>query len=148
MQGKTITSTLKTLSTKIESLSEASKIVESKFNTIFGLSEQVKEMSGRVTEAMHEQSNGSKEVLIAIRDINNITNEVQEGSAEMLHSSENVALEMKHLDKLTQAITDSMNEMVSGAIQISNAMQEVSEITQKNKDSIKNLTLEVSKFKA
>ncbi|MGP1520570.1 MAG: methyl-accepting chemotaxis protein [Treponema sp.] len=147
MQGKTITSTLKTLSTGIESLSEASKIVESKFNTIFELSEQVKEMSGRVTEAMHEQSNGSKEVLIAIRDINTITNEVQEGSAEMLHSSEKVALEMKHLDKLTHAITSSMNEMVSGAVQISNAMQEVSEITQKNKNSIKNLTLEVSKFK-
>ncbi|MGP1437909.1 MAG: methyl-accepting chemotaxis protein [Treponema sp.] len=146
-QGKTITSTLKTLSTEIESLSEASKIVESKFNIIFELSEQVKEMSGRVTEAMHEQSNGSKEVLVAIRDINTITNEVQEGSAEMLHSGENIALEMKHLAGLTEAITNSMNEMVSGAVQISNAMQEVSEITQKNKDSIKSLTIEVAKFK-
>ena len=97
-QGKTITSTLKTLSTEIESLSEASKIVESKFNTIFELSEEVKQMSGRVTEAMQEQSNGSKEVLIAIRDINTITNEVQEGSGEMLHSGENVALQMEHLE--------------------------------------------------
>jgi hypothetical protein len=146
-QGKTITSTLKTLSTEIESLSEASKIVESKFNTIFELSEEVKQMSGRVTEAMQEQSNGSKEVLIAIRDINTITNEVQEGSGEMLHSGENVALQMEHLDDLTRTITGSMNEMVSGALQISNAMQEVSEITQKNKDSIKSLTLEVAKFK-
>jgi len=146
-QGKSITSTLKTLSTEIESLSEASKIVESEFKTIFELSEQVKEMSGRLTEAMHEQSNGSKEVLLAIRDINTITDEVQEGASEMLHSGENVALEMKHLDDLTKTITDSMNEMVQGAIQISNTMQEVSQITQKNKDSIKNLTLEVEKFK-
>ena len=146
-QGKTITSTLKMLSGEIESLSNSSKVVESKFNTIFELSEQVREMSGRLTEAMHEQANGSKEVLVAIRDINAITQEVQTNSSEMLHGGENVAVEMQKLDELTQGITESMNDMVSGAVQISNAMQEVSEITQRNKMSIKNLSVEVEKFK-
>ena len=146
-QGKTITSTLKTLSVEIESLSSASKIVESKFNAIFELSEQVKDMSAKLTEAMHEQANGSREVLVAIRDINTITTEVQEGSAEMLHSGESVALEMRKLDELTQIITESMNDMVSSAVEISNAMQEVSEITQRNKTSIQNLSSEVAKFK-
>ena len=147
MQGKTITSTLKMLSGEIESLSSASKIVESKFNSIFELAEQVKDMSARLTEAMHEQSNGSREVLVAIRDINAITTEVQEGSAEMLHGSEGVAVEMKKLDELTQIITESMNDMVSSSVQISNAMQEVSESTQRNKTSIQNLGQEVAKFK-
>ena len=147
MQGKTITSTLKMLSSEIASLSDSSKIVESKFNIIFELSEQVKEMSGRLTEAMHEQANGSTEVLTAIKDINLITTEVQDGSNEMLHSGENVAQEMQKLDGLTHIITDSMNEMVTSAVQISNSMQEVSGITIKNKESIKNLSEEISKFK-
>ena len=146
-QGKTITSTLKLLSGEITGLSESSKIVETKFNAIFSLAEQVKEMSQRLTEAMKEQENGSREVLIAIKDINTVTTEVSAGSAEMLQGSENVAKEMKRLDELTHVITDSMNEMASGAVQISNAVEEVSDITHKNKQSIDGLVKEVGKFK-
>ena len=147
IQGKTITTTLKTLSGEIETLSASSKTVEAKFNAIFTLAEQVKEMSARLTEAMREQENGSKEVLTAIKSINTVTIEVQAGSEEMLKGGEGVAEEMQKLDGLTRVITDSMNEMASGAVQINNAVQEVSEITQRNKRSIQNLADEVGKFK-
>ena len=146
-QGKSITTTLKILSGEIETLSASSKTVEEKFNAIFTLAEQVKEMSARLTEAMREQENGSREVLTAIKSINTVTIEVQAGSEEMLKGGEGVASEMQKLDGLTRVITDSMNEMASGAVQISNAIQEVSEITQRNKRSIENLADEVGKFK-
>ena len=147
VQGKTITATLKTLSGEIETLSASSKTVEEKFNAIFTLAEQVKDMSNRLTEAMREQENGSKEVLTAIKSINTVTVEVQAGSEEMLKGGEGVAEEMQKLDGLTRVITDSMNEMASGAVQINNAVQEVNEITQKNKRSIEALAAEVGKFK-
>ena len=146
-QGKTITTTLKTLSGEIETLSDSSKIVEEKFNTIFTLAEQVKDMSNRLTETMREQEHDSREVLTAIKNINMATLEVQAGSAEMLKGSEGVAEEMRKLDNLTRIITDSMNEMASGAVQINNAVQEVNGITQQNKRSIESLVKEVSKFK-
>ena len=146
-QGKTITATLKTLGGEIETLSASSKTVEAKFNAIFSLAEQVKEMSNRLTEAMREQENGSKEVLTAIKSINTVTVEVQAGSEEMLKGGEGVAAEMQKLDGLTRIITESMNEMASGAVQINNAVQEVSEITQRNKQSIESLAEEVGKFK-
>ena len=146
-QGKTITATLKTLSGEIETLSASSKTVEEKFNAIFNLAEQVKEMSARLTEAMREQEKGSKEVLTAIKSINAVTTEVQAGSEEMLKGGESVAQEMRKLDDLTRIITESMNEMASGAVQINNAVQEVNEITQKNKRSIEDLAAEVHKFK-
>ena len=146
-QGKTITATLKSLGGEIETLSASSKTVEAKFNAIFTLAEQVKEMSARLTEAMDEQENGSKEVLTAIKSINTVTVEVQAGSEEMLKGGEGVAAEMQKLDGLTRIITESMNEMASGAVQINNAVQEVSEITQKNKQSIEALAEEVGKFK-
>ncbi|MBQ9238296.1 MAG: HAMP domain-containing protein [Treponema sp.] len=147
VQGKTITATLKNVSSEIESLSISSKTLEDKFTIIFTLAEQVKEMSTRLTEAMKEQGNSSKEVLAAIKNINTVTIAVRDGSAEMLKSGEHVAQEMQTLDGLTRVITDSMNEMSSGAIQITNAVQEVHEITQKNKESIENLVQEVNKFK-
>ena len=146
-QGKTITATLKTLSGEIETLSASSKTVEEKFNAIFTLAEQVKDMSNRLTEAMQEQENGSREVLTAIKSINTVTVEVQAGSEEMLKGGEGVAQEMRKLDDLTRVITESMNEMASGAVQINNAVQEVNEITQKNKRSIESLAEEVGKFK-
>ena len=146
-QGKTITTTLKTLSGEIETLSASSKTVEEKFNAIFNLAEQVKEMSALLTESMKEQENGSKEVLTAIKNINMVTVEVQAGSEEMLKGGEGVTEEMRKLDDLTRIITESMNEMASGAVQINNAVQEVNEITQKNKRSIEALASEVAKFK-
>ena len=147
MQGKAITSTLKTLSGEIETLSSSSKTAEEKFNAIFSLAEQVKTMSNRLTEAMNEQENGSREVLKAIKNISSVTIEVQSGSEEMLKGGEQVAAEVHKLDDLTRIITESMNEMASGAVQINNAVQEVNAISQKNKESIQNLAEEVSKFK-
>jgi len=79
-QGKTITTTLKELGNEIEVLSAASKTAEEKFNTIFSLTNQVKDMSTRLTEAMQEQENGSREVLEAIRNINEATVTIKEGS--------------------------------------------------------------------
>ena len=146
-QGKTITSTLKNLSGEIETLASSSKTVEDKFNIIFSLSEQVKQMSNRLTEAMQEQAKGSKEVLNAIKDINRVTVEVKDGSDEMLRGGENVAGEMQKLDGLTQIITDSMNEMAAGALQINKAVQEVNEITRKNRENITDMVEEVGKFK-
>ena len=146
-QGKTITSTLKNLGSEIETLSSASKTVEEKFNIIFTLSEQVKQMSARLTEAMREQGNASKEVLTAIKDINAVTIQVSDGSSEMLRGGKEMAKEMNKLDDLTRVITDSMNEMAAGATQINNAIQEVSQITEKNRESIGNLADEVKKFK-
>ena len=146
-QGKAITATLKILSGEIETLSDSSKTAEDKFSTIFNLSEQVKSMSDRLTEAMREQENGSREVLTAIKNINMVTVEVSDGSAEMLKGGEGVAEEMQKLNDLTRIITDSMNEMAAGAVQINNAVQEVNEITQKNKHNIESLVSEVNKFR-
>ena len=147
VQGKNITATLKSLSGEIETLSASSKTAGEKFTAIFSLSEQVKDMSSRLMEAMREQENGSREVLGAIKTINTVTTEVKAGSGEMLRGGEGVAEEMRKLDDLTRIIVDSMNEMASGAVQISNAVQDVNEITQKNKASIDNLAKEVKKFK-
>ncbi|MGI5172949.1 HAMP domain-containing protein [Treponema sp. OMZ 840] len=146
-QGKTITETLKNLSTEMELLSDSSRSVEEKFNAIFCLSEQVKDMSNRLTDAMREQETGGREVLSAIKNINAVTLEVKGGSAEMLNGGEQVAQEMDKLANLTRIITESMNEMAAGTMEISNAMQEVNEISQKNKESIVSLSDEVKKFK-
>ena len=104
-------------------------------------------MSSTLTLAMKEQSNGSSEVLNAIKNINSVTSEVKADAAEMLTAGKNISGDMERLDNLTQFITQSMNEMAVGAVQMTNTVQKVNEMTQGNKMSIKNLTNEVNKFK-
>ena len=147
VQGKTITDTLKSLSDDIRGLAESSKVVEEKFNAIFQLAENVRGMSAELTAAMHEQENGSREVLAAIKNINSVTVEVKNGSEEMLIGGKGVANEMQKLDSLTAVIKDSMNEMSAGVSQINNAVNEVNELAMKNKQSIEGLAGEVGKFK-
>ncbi|MGP1440200.1 MAG: methyl-accepting chemotaxis protein [Treponema sp.] len=147
MQGKTITSTLKLVSSEIEGLFTSSQIVEHKFNAIFELAENVKEISNKLTEAMKEQENGSHEVLQSFKKINEVTAEVQLHSGQMLQGSEIITKEIEKLNNVSQVIKDSMNEMSAGAVQITNAVEEVASLSEKNRESIELLSVTISKFK-
>lgn len=147
MQGKTISKTLKALSSEIEELSFSSKIVEEKFTTIFQLADEVKAITGRLNLAMKEQEGVSHEILKSVDNIKGVTHEVEISAQEMFNSSKTVFTEMEKLNNLTRIIKDSMEEMAQGAVQINNATEEVREIAEKNKQSIQNLVREVEKFK-
>ena len=146
-QGKAITSTLKTLSGDIASLTESTRTVEEKFTSIYELSERIMQVSTEMNHAMQEQNSGSQEVLAAIKDINIVTLEVKEGSDEMLEGSVAVAREMAHLNDLTSDITDSMNEMAAGAAQVNQTVQDVNKLTVANKESTRSLSEEIRVFK-
>ena len=146
-QGKAITSTLKTLSADITSLTESTRTVEEKFSSIYGLSERIMQVSTEMNLAMQEQNAGSQEVLSAIKDINTVTLEVKEGSDKMLEGSVAVAREMAHLNELTSNITASMNEMAAGSAQVNRTVQDVNKLTLANKESIRNLSEEIQVFK-
>ena len=146
-QGKAITSTLKTLSGDIASLTESTRTVEEKFTSIYELSERIMQVSTEMNHAMQEQNSGSQEILAAIKDINIVTLEVKDGSDEMLEGSVAVAREMAHLNELTSDITASMNEMADGAAQVNNTVQDVNKLTLANKESIRGLSEEIRVFK-
>ena len=146
-QGKAITSTLKTLSADITSLTESTRTVEEKFSSIYGLSERIMQVSTEMNLAMQEQNSGSQEVLSAIKDINTVTLEVKEGSDKMLEGSVAVAREMAHLNELTSNITASMNEMAVGSAQVNRTVQDVNTLTLENKESIRRLFEEIRVFK-
>ena len=145
-QGKTITDTLKNLSGELTTLAEASISAKNKFNSIFLLSQKLKEVSKMLSQTMNTQEKRNAEVIEEIKAMNVVTNEVASDSNEMLKRSENIATEMKTLGDLTTLIVSSMNEMATGAMQINQAVQGISEISQKNKKAIDSLVDEMSKF--
>ena len=147
VQGKTISATLKQLGTEIEMLSSSAKVVETQFNQISTLAENVQAFSDTVTTTMRDQKASNRELLAAINNINTVTVEVKNGAVEMLKGQEGIAHEMRTLDNLTKEITNSMNEMTIDAGQVNHAVGKVSNITQKNKHNIERLLSEVNEFK-
>jgi methyl-accepting chemotaxis protein len=96
---------------------------------------------------MEEQGEGSKQILEAVGQLNDLTQNVNAGSTEMLEGSKQVIEESKNLEAVTQEISQGMNEMATGADQINVAVTRVNSISGKNKESIDVLVREVAKFK-
>lgn len=139
-QGKTITKRLKSLENSINKIASNTQEVESQFHEIFDKTNAVKTQAAIIKNAMDEQSAGSGQVLTAIHQINDITEDVRNGSEEMFEGSKNIAREMEILSEGIRNITTSMNEVHEFADTITEGMKRQvshSERTAKHLDRIK-----------
>jgi methyl-accepting chemotaxis protein len=146
-QSKTIGTVLKKIKESIDKITKSTGNVLNKFEAIDGGVKTVADQEENIRNAMEEQGEGSKQVLEAIGQVNEITQQVKDGSQEMLEGSKEVIQESKNLEMVTQEITGSMNEMATGADQINVAVSRVNELTSQNRDNIDILVQEVSRFK-
>ncbi|QQO08776.1 methyl-accepting chemotaxis protein [Breznakiella homolactica] len=146
-QSKTISAVLKKIKESIDKITKSTDAVLSKFEAIDSGVRTVSDQEENIRNAMEEQGAGSKQILDAISQLNNITQMVKGGSEEMLTGSNEVIRESQNLEMVTQQITDGINEMASGAEQINSAVNQVNTISGQNKTSIDMLVAEVSKFK-
>jgi methyl-accepting chemotaxis protein len=96
---------------------------------------------------MEEQGEGSKQLLLGVTNVNEITLKVKTGSEEMLSGSKEVIRESENLEKATQEITLGMNEMATGAEHINQAVNHANDLSVKNRDAINGLIEEASRFK-
>jgi methyl-accepting chemotaxis protein len=146
-QSKIISTVLKKIKGSIDKISSATDVVLNKFETIDTGVKTVADQEESSRNAMEEQGEGSKQILEAIGQLNDITQQVKDKSTEMLEGSKEVIAEGKNMENATQEITGGMNEMAAGSEQINTAVTEVNGISIKNRDNINLLVKEVSKFK-
>ncbi len=146
-QAKVITASLKNLSSEIETVSKSSGNIGESFMSIFSKVNEVKNMSAKIMDIAATRKEQSNKLLNLVESVDSVSNEVKAGSAEMLRGGEQVAGEMRKLDSLTKVITDRINKMATNVAQINDTMQEINEMSNRNQFSIKNLFVEVNKFK-
>jgi methyl-accepting chemotaxis protein len=146
-QSKTISTVLKKIKDSIDKITKSTNSVLSKFEAIDNSVRTVSDQEENIRNAMEEQGTGSKQILGAIGNLNEVTRMVRDGSAEMLEGSEQVIRESRNLEAVTQEITSGINEMATGADQINVAVNHVNAISGENKESINILVEEMSKFK-
>ena len=146
-QSKTISTVLKKIKESIDKITKSTDTVLTKFEAIDSSVKIVADQETNIRSAMEEQGQGSKQVLQAIGQVNDITQEVKGGTKEMLEGSNEVIRESKNLEMVTQEITGGMNEMASGAEEINTAVNQVNDLCNKNREYIAHLVKEVSRFK-
>jgi methyl-accepting chemotaxis protein len=146
-QSKTISMVLKKIKDSIDKITKSTESVLNKFEAIDGGVRTVSEQEENIRYAMEEQNAGSKQILEAIGQLNEVTHMVKHGSEEMLAGSRQVIEGSRNLELVTQEISNGMNEMSTGAEQINVAINRVNTISEDNKTNIDVLVKEVSKFK-
>jgi methyl-accepting chemotaxis protein len=146
-QSKTISAVLKKIKGSIDKVSESTGATLIRFKVIDSDVQTVSEQEENIRRAMEEQNDGSKNILEAVSNLNDITSKVKTESTEMLNGSREVIKESRNLEHVTQEISGGINEMATGAEQVNIAVNRVNEISAKNRENIDHLVREVSLFK-
>ncbi len=146
-QGKSITSVLNELKMQIQLLADQAKDADNRFEEVFNITEAVKTQEELIYNAMREQSTGGEQLLVSIKEINNITSQVTLGSAEMLSGSKEVAGEMERLSGSTDNIAHAMNDMASGIMKIYDAVNTTHNYTQESLAAFTELSTQLDEIK-
>jgi len=107
----------------------------------------VAEQEEVIRRAMEEQSHGSRKILESAGMVGEVTRQVKGASAEMLEGSRDVIMESRSLENSTHEITRGINEMANGTEEINRAVNAVNELSSRTQDNINGLLKAVSQFK-
>ena len=146
-QSKTIATGLKDAVASIETIATATSIADGAFDSV---SERINSVASLVSEialAMSEQSAGSRQVLEALRDIENVTGEIRGGAVEMNDDAESILGEVTRLSGVSQAVHDRSSSIAKATEGISDAVAEIARNAGSNKEAIDTLVGITGKFK-
>ena len=146
-QAKMISEVLKEIKESLDIINVSTTRVLDTFENINTNVTIVSQQEENIRAAMEEQSAGSKQVLEAVAELNEITHQVRRSSEEMLSGSKTVIQESESLNAITQEISNGMTEMAAGADQINSAVNMVHQLSGKNREGINALVDGIRFFK-
>ncbi len=145
-QGKRIGESLKVLNKTIQQVSSDNNEVKKQFDVIFDKTRSVAQQEQYVKNAMVEQNEGSKQVLEAIRNIDESTITVRDGAHNVIEQGRIVEDEMNVLEKSSSDIASAMEDMANGTKTILESVDNVNRNSNRNRDTLSHLQNEMKKF--
>ena len=101
----------------------------------------------QIRTAMEEQTEGSKQILEALKLMNDSTQEVRSASDEMQEGNKLILSEVQQLQDVTVEMKGSMDEMSVGAQKINETGAVLTEVSDRMKDSIVKIGKQIDEFK-
>ena len=146
-QSRVIGEVLNKIKGSIDKITRSTDNVLNKFEAIDQGVKIVAEQEEVIRHAMEEQSQGSRQVLSASGQVNDITQQVKGEAEEMREGSKEVIQESKNLEKATHEITNGINEMAVSTAEVNRAVNSVNDLSGRNRENISTLVKAVSQFK-
>ncbi len=146
IQGKKIASQLKAFEASIGEVSEHTENVQKEFNSIQELTQAVRDQGEMVKQAMREQTEGSTQVLSAMKEINGLSDDVRAGSTEMKNGGSEIMAEINKLAEITQGIYTAMRNITNSSGEIKAAAADITDRTVRNKLHLDNLQESIQKY--
>lgn len=101
----------------------------------------------QIKTAMEEQNEGSKQIIEALKMMNDSTQEVRNASEEMQNGNKMILSEVQQLQDVTISMKASMDEMSIGAQKINETGSVLTEVSDRMKDSIIKIGNQIDEFK-
>lgn len=146
-QSKHIDENLKNLSEALSNITRDITNVDTQFQSIYQLSQTVKEQEEVISRAMEEQNSGNQQVLEAMRAINTTTVDVKEGALQMMESGSQIVQEMVNLSKVTSSVNNFMTEIDGYSQTITESVMKNIEGNKETEESLNKLMEELNSFK-
>jgi len=147
-QSKTTAAMLKKIKESIDSITESSNDVLSRFEVIDSGVKVVSAHELNIRNSMEEQEAGGKKILDSIERLKEISVTVKQGAADMLASGNNLNKQTSEFIGISNEVMTGMNDIVNGAMkEIKKAVVHVDEVSIENAKNFDDLKAESSKFK-
>jgi methyl-accepting chemotaxis protein len=139
VQSKGIAKNLKAIQGVIDQVVISSSEVKESFEIINTGINEVSDGRMFIQSAMREQQEASKEVLIALNEITQVTTQVGDFAAETETGSREIDREMGNLLTATETIKDRVNEANQNTQSISDIIKKIAEVSEENHRSIEKI---------
>ena len=146
-QSKVTAVTLKNIVSNINSVVDAADHAGSSFDTIVSQISSAVDLVNQITMTMNEQTEGSKQVLEALHDIQEVTTVVRSGSQEMDQGAGVIIKEMDRLAEISRQVQDNARTIAQAVQTIESTVSEIADNAQINSESVAVLRDMTSKFK-
>ena len=147
VQSKGIATNLKAIQGVIDQVVVSSSEVKESFEIINTGINEVNTGRSFIQSAMTEQQEASKEVLVALDEITQVTSRVSDFAAETETGSKEIGKEMDNLLTITETIKDRVNEANQNIQNISDTIKKMVDLSQENHQSIETIYTGFGDFK-
>ena len=146
-QGTNISNQLTEFKSAIIGVVENTHTIQSEFEEIFNLTNIVREKENSIKNAMMEQSEGSTQVLEAMKEMTETAKIIQDESFKVLEGGHQIGNKMNELSGISVEIGNEITDITSNAQQVINSTKIVTDGSDSNRDNMISIQKEVSQFR-
>ena len=146
-QSKTIAAGLKAAVSSIKTIAQATATADVSFESVSTKIGSVAALAENVSLAMLEQNEGSRQVIEALQDIENVTESILSGTVEMNAGTETILKEINRLSGISQQVQERSSSIAKSAEAINEVVAEIVSRGGANREAVGVLVDITSKFK-